>query len=119
MGRRVKKSIQVILLVLWILVILIVMGYPSLEAPHFANAPFDKVYHFAVFFILGVLEYRLFHARVFFLLGCVVVIIGEVEQLVSPGRSFELLDIAAGALGLLGSYLFLRMHGWFREVSKT
>jgi uncharacterized membrane protein len=115
MGRRVKKKIQVFLLVFWIIAILVVMGYPSLKAPHIGNTPID----FAVFFVLGVLEYRLLHPRLFFLLGCVVVITGEIEQLVSPGRSFELLDIAAGALGLLASYLFLKMHGWYREVSKT
>lgn len=114
-----KKNVQILLLVFWIIIILIVMGYPSLEAPHIADAPIDKVYHFAVFFILGVLEYRLFHPRVFFLLGCMIVVIGEIEQLVSPGRSFELFDIAAGALGLLAAYLFLKMHGRYREISKT
>lgn len=118
-GRGMKKSVQIILLVFWIIVILIVMGYPSLDAPHITDAPIDKVYHFAVFFILGVLEYRLFHLRVFFLLGCMVIAIGEIVQLASPGRSFELFDMAAGALGLLAAYLFLKMHGRYREISKT
>ena len=114
-----KKSVQILLLVFWIVVILIVMGYPSLEAPHIVDAPIDKVYHFAVFFILGILEYRLLRPRVFFLLGCMVVVTGEIEQLVSPGRSFELLDIVAGAFGLLAAYLFLKMHGRYREIPKT
>lgn len=114
-----KKGIQVTLLIFWTVVIFVVMAYPSLEAPPIRHFPEDKIYHFAVFFILGALEYRLFRPLVFFLLGASIIVAAELTQFLSPGRYFELLDMVAGVCGLVASYVFFRIQNRQREVSKT
>ncbi len=114
-----KKGMQVTLFIFWTVVIFVVMAYPSLEAPPIRHFPEDKLYHFAIFFILGAFEYRLFQPLVFFLLGACIIATAEFTQLFSPGRNFELLDIAAGVFGLVASYVFFRIQNRQREVSKT
>lgn len=114
-----KKGIQVTLLIFWVVVIFVVMAYPSLEAPPIRHFPEDKLYHFAIFFILGAFEYRLFQPWVFFLLGGSIIVAAEFAQLLSPGRYFELLDMLAGVCGLVASYVFFKIQNRQREVSKT
>ncbi len=102
------KSVQRLLLILWIGIIFVLTGYPSLSVPEIDEFPADKIYHFVVFFILGLCEIRLLSRRDYFLLGCAIALIAEFQQIFIPGRDFELLDIIAGIGGLVVSYFTFR-----------
>lgn len=104
-----KTNIKKILLVLWIIVIFVLTGYPTLEAPKINQFSVDKLFHFIVFFILGLFEMRLLKHRNFFLIGCSIVLLAEAQQLFIPGRDFEILDIFAGILGLVVVYFIFKM----------
>ena len=115
-----KKNARVILLIFWIIVIFILTGYPSLRVPTLKHFPIDKLYHFVLFFILGLLEYRLLKTALFFTIGCSVVIIAEIQQLFISGREFEILDILFGIIGLIASYLIFHRRSLIRNaISKT
>ena len=100
-----KNTVKVGLLVSWIIVIMVLTGYPGLTHAPLKDYPLDKVYHFILFLILGILEYRLLRTPYFFLVGISIVLIAELQQLFIPGREFELLDILAGMVGLCFSYI--------------
>jgi len=118
--RRMKKNSRIILLVFWVIAIFILTGYPSLKVPTLKHFPIDKLYHFILFFILGLLEYRLLKTTVFFAVGCSVVILAELQQLFVPGREFEILDILFGMIGLISSYIIFHHRSLIRNViSKT
>lgn len=115
-----KKGAKVLLLVFWILAIFILTGYPKLKVPTIEYFGLDKLFHFIVFFILGVLEYRLLKTHLFFAIGGSVVLLAEFQQILIPGREFEMLDICFGLLGLFVSYMVFhgrRMIG--NVISKT
>jgi VanZ family protein len=115
-----KNNVRIILLVFWIIVIFVLTGYPSLKTPKIEEFPVDKLYHFLIFFILGIFEYRLLKTYLFFLLGCSVVIIAELQQLLIPGRDFEMFDIFAGVIGLLIAYIVFKWRSTLKnEISKT
>jgi VanZ family protein len=101
-------------------VIFVLTGYPGFKHSHLEQYPIDKVYHFILFLVLGVLEYRTVRTLYFFLLGVSVVLGAELQQLVIPGRTFELLDIIAGFVGLLFSYFVFTGYRKIKHaVSKT
>ena len=75
-----KKNVRWGLLVLWIIVIFVLTGYPKLEVPEMKELPLDKIYHFVVFFILGFLAVRLLNVKGFFLLGIIVVLLGRIPE---------------------------------------
>ncbi len=115
-----RKNARKILLVLWIIIIFVLTGYPRLEVPKMKNLHFDKLYHFIVFFILGFLASRLLSIRGFFILGLVVLLLAELQQLVIPGREFEIFDIMAGGIGLVLSYFICRQRkGITNNVSEA
>lgn len=114
-----KKNTRRIMLIVWIVIIFVLTGYPRLEVPKLRQFPVDKVYHFIVFFIMGLLAARLMRAKGFFLLGITVVLLAELQQLVIPGREFEPFDIAAGILALIVSYFIFREKGTTNELSKA
>ncbi len=115
-----KKNFRTALLVCWVVIIFFLAGYPSLRTPTIKEVPVDKLYHFIIFFVLGVLEYRVLKRNLFFIIGCSVAIVAEVQQLIIPGREFEILDIVAGILGLLIVYLILKWRSVTKNaVSKT
>jgi VanZ family protein len=119
MGTGMKKNIRIIMLIVWIVLIFVVTGFPTFRTPK-SDAPIDKLYHFAAFFILGVLEFRVLSTIWFFVLGCSVVILSEVQQIFILGREFELLDIVAGMLGLGFFFLITKLRDhWRHAVSKT
>ena len=99
-----KNTIKIILLVCWIVVIFVLTGYPALKTPQYDQYPLDKVYHFVLFLILGMLEYRVMKTLYFFVLGVSVVLVAELQQIIIPGREFEILDIIAGFIGLCFAY---------------
>jgi len=115
-----KKNTKVLLLIFWIIVIFVLTGYPTLRVPTIKDLPIDKLYHFILFFVLGILEYRLLKTYLFFAIGCSVALLAEFQQILIPGRGFELLDIGFGFLGLLVSYMIFRSRSAIRNaVSKT
>ena len=118
--RRVKKNARITLLIFWIIAIFILTGYPGLRVPTLKVFPIDKLYHFILFFVLGILEYRLLKTAVFFIIGCSVVILAEMQQILIPGRGFEILDILFGLIGLSLSFLIFHQRGLLRNAtSKT
>jgi VanZ family protein len=120
MGERMNKRVRVALLVLWIVIILILTGYPSIKTPHIDEFPLDKFYHFVLFFIFGILAFRVVHMYFLFMLGIGVALIAELQQLVIPGREFELLDIGTGILGLLVSVAIYKVRSVYKhEIPKT
>lgn len=115
-GLTVPKNTRRALLVVWIVVIFVLTGFPMLEVPEVDNVPIDKLYHFLVFFVMGLLGANLLDRRVFFLLGSGVVLLAECQQLFIPGRRFEWLDMIAGAAGFFVSFLVFRKRGERREL---
>ena len=95
------------MLICWIIVIFVLTGYPALKTPHLDQYPVDKLYHFALFLILGVLEFRIMKTLYVFVLGVSVILVAELQQIFIPGRAFEVLDIIAGFTGLCAAYLIL------------
>ncbi len=114
-----KRNVRWILLVVWILTIFVLTGYPKLNVPKMKNLPLDKLYHFAVFFIMGLIGARLMKARSFFVLGLVVVLLAECQQLIIPGRDFEVPDMIAGAIALIVSYLIFKQKKAESYVSEA
>jgi VanZ family protein len=114
-----KKNVRRIMLIVWIIIIFVLTGYPKLAVPKLKELPIDKIYHFAVFFVMGLLAARLLGLKGFFMLGIVIVLLAELQQLAIPGREFEVLDIAAGILALIVSYFVFREKGMKSELSKA
>ena len=109
-----------ILLIVWIIVIFVLTGYPTLETPKIKEFPVDKVYHFIVFLILGLLEMPILRPRNFFLLGFAIALLAEIQQIFIPGRDFEILDIVAGLVGLTIIFFILRLRkGLKNDLSKA
>lgn len=115
-----KNSAQIALLVLWIVIIFVLTGYPALKTPGIEKFPADKVYHFTLFFILGILAIRLVGMYLYFLLGLGIAIVAETQQVFIPGRNFEILDIAAGILGFFTFFVINKIRSTHKHgVSKT
>ena len=110
---------QWILLVVWILTIFVLTGYPKFNVPRIKDLPADKFYHFVVFFIMGLIAARLMKTMSYFILGVVIVILAECQQLIIPGRDFEVYDILAGVLALFVSYFIFRQKKVRDYVSKA
>jgi VanZ family protein len=119
MGKGMKRNVRRGMLVLWIIIIFVLTGYPKLEVPKMKNLHLDKLYHFVVFFIMGFLAARLLSIRGFFMLGIIVLLLAEFQQLLIPGREFEIFDILAGGTGLVVSYFFCRQRGVRTDVSEA
>jgi len=116
-----KRRQQTLLLIMWIILIYVLTGYPSIETPKIKEFPIDKLYHFLLFFIMGILGYPILKkARHYFLLGTGVAITAEFQQIFIPGREFELLDILAGFIGLfVVFFVFNYVKNRGKYVSET
>ncbi len=115
-----KNNVKVVLLILWVIIIFVLTGYPSLKVPCIKDTPLDKFYHVAIFFILGILEYPILKKMRFFLLGGGIVLFAELQQLILPGRKFEIFDIGAGIFGLFVAYLVLNWRSIIKNaIPKT
>jgi VanZ family protein len=114
-----KRNVKWALLILWVVIIFVLTGFPLLEAPKIKHFPEDKLYHFIVFFIMGFLSAKLLTVKGFFLLGISVLLLAEFQQLIIPGRDFEVLDIVAGGTALVVSYFVCRPKGVKGDVSEA
>ncbi|RPI02722.1 MAG: hypothetical protein EHM72_03460 [Calditrichaeota bacterium] len=103
-------------LFVWTVTILILTWYPKIEMPDFGFDAQDKIAHFAVFFILGVLACRSFSKYEINRLAFAVTIalkytlffavIDEVVQKYIPGRLFDPYDALFNILGSATSVIF-------------
>lgn len=108
------------MLIVWIIVIFVLTGYPSLTVRGIVQTPVDKLYHAIIFFILGFLEYPVFKRFLFFLVGGAIVFFAEFQQLIIPGRDFEIADIIAGIFGLLIAFFVFNWRNIKKDaISKT
>ncbi len=120
MGGGLKIGVRVVLLIVWIIVIFVLTGYPSLTMPSMIETPVDKLYHAIIFFILGFLEYPILKKLFFFLVGGAIVFFAEFQQLMIPGRDFEIADIIAGIFGLLIAFIVFHWRNIKKDaLSKT
>lgn len=69
----------------------------------------DKFLHFIVGFVLGAFAADIKYSWVGFLLGFLIVVVYELQQLIFHTGKPELLDILAGAIGLIISF-FIFCH---------
>ncbi len=100
-----KQSINILLLIVWITVIFMLTGFPSLESPKIKEFPIDKFEHFLLFFIYGLIAIRTLNTAVYFISGILIVVTAEVQQIFIPGRDFEFLDMVAGLIGLITIFI--------------
>ncbi|UCD18860.1 MAG: hypothetical protein JSU64_05370 [candidate division WOR-3 bacterium] len=114
-----KRNIRRAFLILWIVIIFILTGFPMLEVPELQEIPTDKLYHFIVFFVMGLLAARSLSVLGYIIVGLIVVLLAECQQLVIPGRNFELMDIAAGITALAVSFFIFRERAKEVDVSKA
>ena len=115
-----KIGMRMGLLVLWIIVIFVITGYPFLKIPSVKGTPLDKLYHVVIFLILGFLEYPLLKKFAYFLVGGTILFFAEFQQLIIPGRKFEIFDLVAGMCGLIVAFLVVNWRGIVRyAVPKT
>lgn len=115
-----KNVVQIALLMLWIVVIFFLTGYPSLKTPKIDKFPIDKMYHFILFFILGILALRIMGVYPFFILGLSIAITAELQQVFIAGRNFEILDLGASVLGLVVIFIIYQLRSIQKHgVSKT
>ncbi len=103
-----KGSFRILILVIWITAIFVLTGYPGLDAPQIDDFPIDKLYHFMAFFILAFLERPILKPIPFILLGIGIALAAEAQQLIIPGREWDLMDIAAGIAGLMTGFLIFK-----------
>jgi len=118
LNRRISWTI----LLIWTAVVFVLTGYPTLEAPKIKELPIDKVYHFTIFFVLGLLAVRIFKLRGYLIFCGIAVILAEIQQIWIPGRDFELLDIVAGIIGFVVAdiiFLITQRRRARHELSKA
>ena len=125
-----KKRINILLVILWMILIFIMSSFNSTESSNQSNFIVDiitnlfnitninllsliirKLAHFTEYFILGILIYNLIHSynkKIYIaIIICVLYAISdEIHQLFVPGRSCQLLDILIDTMGsIVGIYL--------------
>jgi VanZ family protein len=110
----------------WAFLIIAITSYPKLETPDIGFDAQDKLYHFIIYFVFGVLLMRAFtQARYDSLIpalkksamiGVVFAVFDELHQLLIPGRQGDVLDAIADICGILGSiFLFFMLYKRFFE----
>jgi VanZ family protein len=88
------------------LLIIIAVLIPGKDLPDVNIGGYDKIIHMAMFAVWGVAVRYDFNARPFnfllvFLAGISFSALTEILQLLVEGRSFDLYDMAADAIGLI------------------
>jgi VanZ family protein len=103
-----NRTARILLLIIWIITIFVLTGYPRLKPPQIPDFPADKLYHFIIFFVLAFLEKPLLKPLHFIILGVGIAVIAEAQQLIVPGRDWEILDIIAGLAGLMAGFVVFK-----------
>ncbi len=106
----------------WGMLIFIASSVPSSKIPSLFILSYDKVIHGIIFFVLGVLVYRAIAPRVtpmVFVGGRVLASIGgvvfygmldEFHQSFVPGRTMDVKDLCADAVGGLLAALYIYLY---------
>jgi VanZ family protein len=82
----------------------------------------DKLLHVGAYLLISLLAVVLFRRRVAFALAGSAVLLGvalEFAQKLVPGRSFEIRDMIANALGVIGGLSMAIVYAKRRSVSGT
>lgn len=115
-----KRGVRFFLLLAWIAIIIFLTGYPSLPTPKIREFPVDKILHFAIFFLFGLIARPLLKPLKYFLFGTALILAAEFQQLFIPGRTFEIMDMVAGAIGLTVYFIItLPQRSKINGLSKT
>ena len=109
--------------IVWASFILILTSIPTLSAPSLGIDFEDKLYHFIVYFVFGLLLARagmqrqnsrmtvgLFYA---FLMGTTFGVLDELHQTFIPGRTCDFWDATADAIGILAGVLVFKLTSTF------
>ena len=99
----------------------------QLELPDFGIDWFDKILHFVIFGILGILTARGFiHSssqflkKKYYVLGILITVLygvtDEIHQYFVPGRDASLLDLLADILGII---LFMRIYTRYVSITQS
>jgi VanZ family protein len=112
-----KKSLYLWLAILWMALIWTLSSMPAKELPEFKLLGIDKLAHFAVYFVWGMLINMHLRAKrgnvrihvIVFTLMIISAALDENHQRFIPGRSVSIYDFLANALGLLTAWSFGRL----------
>ncbi len=116
--------------VIWGLVILTLTSLPNLKPPPLVFRLEDKMVHFFVYFIFGLLlirawrrgEVRNTKSALFkmLLFGAPFALLDELHQTCIPGRFCDIWDAAADLAGIFAAALaFPFAHSWFSRRKKS
>lgn len=107
---------------LWAIIIFIASSIPAAKLPNFTQTLNDKLIHGTIFFIFGLLVYRALEprqiaekiewSRLLIATSAVIVygVIDEIHQGFVPGRTVDLLDALADAVGGLLAALVIYLR---------
>lgn len=107
---------------LWAILIFVASSIPSAKFPDLKIFTYDKVLHVSIFFIFGLLVYRAFERRsqipstrlwriiIATLIVILYGILDEVHQGTVPGRTFDVWDMTADAVGGILSSFIIYWH---------
>jgi VanZ family protein len=108
--------------ILWAAVIFVASSIPASKLPRFVHLINDKVIHFSIFFLLGILVYRALEPKVtpagfdwrrLVIAISAVILYGisdEFHQVFVPGRTVDAFDALADSLGGVSSALFIWLN---------
>jgi membrane-bound lytic murein transglycosylase A len=101
-------NLKKIILGIYIFAIYIACLWPGDKLPQVSVNHFDKIVHFSMYFILGILLHQILEQkkRILFLVAILIGISIELLQTQVPFRSFELMDILANTIGAGVGILF-------------
>ena len=111
------------------LVIFILSSIPDLPSPKLEIKFHDKIAHFFIYAILGLLISRAFlnqhrfprwrksHTLIALILGVLYGISDEYHQLYVPGRSADVLDVVADSLGVIAGVIIFRFKTTSQRIS--
>jgi len=114
-----KKSFLLMLAILWMAIIWIISSIPSKDLPSFSMFGIDKLAHFGVYFVWGILVNLYLKTCgagkkvywIVYLMMLIAAALDEYHQKYIPGRSVTVYDFMANAAGLLSAYAARRYAG--------
>lgn len=112
------KNTYLIISIVWMVLIWTISSLPSSELPSFRVFGFDKIAHFSIYMIWGLLVNKhLLKVRAhivtsiaIYSLMCLCASLDEWHQHYIPGRSVNVYDLLANLLGLITSLVTLTIQ---------
>ncbi|MFA7543529.1 MAG: VanZ family protein [Candidatus Cloacimonadaceae bacterium] len=114
-----KQRIWLWLCILWMLLIWVLSSIPSQQLPSYNVIGLDKIAHFGVYFVWGILAnlwfyYRQFSGKKVWAIGLIMLALAaadESHQYFIPGRDLSIYDFFANALGLISAFVAFKYLG--------